>query len=794
VDAGRFLTLRAREIDARVADRVLAAGLTVAAIADAASQPGRTLGAAAIVSLVALTASVAWRRMSPVTATVVAVTGFAAFEIASGYKGDGAFEVAAIGLNFYMLGRRSRDGGNELALAGVFGYWLAGVVVISTVSDSGSLESVLGSWALIGCLPFAAGRTLATRSALTRQLERVAVGLREEQELRARSAAAQERGRMARELHDVIAHGVSVMVVQTSGARRVAALDLAAAGEALRVVESAGREALVELRRTVGVLRRGSDEHADAAAPRVSQLDALLERSRAAGLVVEVQVAGELGVLSPALDLVAYRLVQEALTNSIRHAGPTRAEVSIVVGTDELELRVSDDGRGPARQMGGGGSGHGLLGMGERVKLYGGELRTGPRAAGGFEVSARIPLNGISPSPRPLTSPPGGDRGTAEAQTGLRWPWLDWSIGAVLLVVLEMAVLIGGHHRGPLALSLVVVAALALAALWRRRAPFLFLIVVGALGAVLNTYLLSLNTAPPIAAYFLLVPAYTAAAWLERRKAVLGLAVFLCGAAVSDLVMHGGKVGDFAGAAFAISAAWATGRAIRARRMLNSELERTSARLAAEREDRARLAVAGERSRIARELHAIVAGSVAAMVVQAEAAWTLLTHDLVRADAAMCAIESTGREVLDEMRRILGVLRHGDDASQLAPQPGVDQIYAMVQRARDRGQVIELSVDGELGTLSAGVDLGLYRILEDALHSAPPPLGTPVGISLRFDEEDLELQLTARGPGPCSWPTSAMRERVVLCGGRLDPELVDGDGDRWRFTARMPRGVQGALV
>lgn len=259
------MTLRAREIDLRVVDRFLAAALTVAAIADAASQPGRTLGAVAIVSLVALTGSVAWRRMSPVIATVVAVTGFAGFEIASGYQGDGAFEVAAIALNFFMLGRRSRDYGNVLPFAGVFGCWLAAAVVISTVSASGSLGSVLGPWAVFGWLPFATGRSLATRSALTRQLEGVAAGLREEQELRARSAAAQERGRMARELHDVIAHCVSVMVVQTSGARRVAASDLAAAGEALRVVESTGREALVELRRMVGVLRRGSDELADSA-------------------------------------------------------------------------------------------------------------------------------------------------------------------------------------------------------------------------------------------------------------------------------------------------------------------------------------------------------------------------------------------------------------------------------------------------------------------------------------------------------------------------------------------------
>jgi signal transduction histidine kinase len=598
---------------------------------------------------------------------------------------------------------------------------------------------------------------------------------------------------MARELHDVIAHGVSVMVVQTSGARRVASGDVEMAREALRVVESSGREALVELRRIVGVLRRGSDHFAGSVAPGLSQLGALVERSRAAGLAVELRVEGRPGALSPGLDLVAYRVLQEALTNAIKHAGPARAEVRVSVGARELELEVSNTGRGAARERGdGGGSGHGLIGMGERVRLYGGELRAGPRAGGGFEISARVPLDGISSSPQVLTPPASGDPAIVEAGSGVRWPWLDPMLAAVLLVVVELAVLTGSHRRGPLVLNMIVVAGLALAALWRRRLPWLFLIVVGALAAVLNRYFISLKNSPLIGAYVVLVPTYTVAAWADRGKAVLGLAIFVGGAALGELSMHGGKVGDFAGAAFTLSAAWAAGRAIRARRLLNSELERTSARLAVEREDRARLAVAGERSRIARELHAVVARSVAAMVVQAEAARSLLSRDSAQADAAMSAIENAGRQALAEMRRILGVLRHGDNGGKLAPQPGVDQIYALIARARERGQMVELSVDGSPGTLPAGVDLGLYRIVEDALQSARQQQVSAVGVSLRFGEEDLELCLTARCDGPSAWPTSAMRERVALCGGQLDPDPDDGDG--WQFSTRMPRGLQGALA
>jgi signal transduction histidine kinase len=243
---------------------------------------------------------------------------------------------------------------------------------------------------------------------------------------------------------------------------------------------------------------------------------------------------------------------------------------------------------------------------------------------------------------------------------------------------------------------------------------------------------------------------------------------------------------------FAFGAGWAAGRAIRAIRMLSAELERTSARLGLEREDRARLAVAGERSRIARELHAAVANSVATMVVQTEASLALLDRDPVRAVVAMGAIEDTGRQTLAEMRRILGVLRHGDDVSELAPQPGVDQIYALIQRTRERGQPIELTVDGDPGTLAAGVNLGIYRILEEALQAVRQPPASPIGVSLRFGEQDLELRLTARSDRPSNWPTDAMRERVALCGGEL--QAATHDGDSWQFVTRMPRGPQAALA
>ena len=174
--------------------------------------------------------------------------------------------------------------------------------------------------------------------------------------------------------------------------------------QALQVVESAGRDALVELRRIVGVLHRGSDALAASAAPGLSQLDALVDRARAAGLPVDVRVDGRLQALSPGLDLVAYRVVQEALTNAIKHAGPARARVNVTVAAGCLELEVSDNGHGPTpdrnnhRE-----AGHGLVGMNERVRLYGGELYAGRRTdTHGFEVRARIPLDGLAPRPAPV--------------------------------------------------------------------------------------------------------------------------------------------------------------------------------------------------------------------------------------------------------------------------------------------------------------------------------------------------------------------------------------------------------
>jgi signal transduction histidine kinase len=273
----RRLIARVQMIDLRVIDWVLAVLLTAGAVADASSQLQRGLS---VVALVLLTGSVAGRRVNPWLTTAVAITAFMVFQLASGYAGGGAFEVAAIALNFYSCGRRTRGREHMLGSAAVLIYWLVGAVVITDAQTGGSVGAVLGSWALFGGLPFALGRTLETRRALTLELEASTARLADAQRDRARRAAAEERNRMARELHDVIAHNVSGMVLQCSGARHVATNDLQRARSALQVVESAGRDALVELRRIVGVLHRGSERLAGSAAPGLAQLDALVDRAR----------------------------------------------------------------------------------------------------------------------------------------------------------------------------------------------------------------------------------------------------------------------------------------------------------------------------------------------------------------------------------------------------------------------------------------------------------------------------------------------------------------------------------
>jgi signal transduction histidine kinase len=271
------------------------------------------------------------------------------------------------------------------------------VVLIASWDELTAID-VIANYLVFGTA-WILGDNVRTRRQYVAELEEKAVRMEAEREAQAQRAAAAERTRIARELHDVVAHSVSVMTVQAGAARRV--LDQAGADpdvrEALATVEATGREALAELRRAVGVLREDDESAGTAPQPGVADLPALVARAREAGLSVELEVEGEPRPLPSGVDLSAYRIAQEAITNAIKHAGPALARVLVRYGADALEVQVVDDGRGAAADPAPPGGGNGLVGMRERVALFGGELRAGPRPGGGYEVKARLPFSAASP-------------------------------------------------------------------------------------------------------------------------------------------------------------------------------------------------------------------------------------------------------------------------------------------------------------------------------------------------------------------------------------------------------------
>lgn len=235
-----------------------------------------------------------------------------------------------------------------------------------------------------------AGFGMRERRLHAEQLAEVAQELALSRDENARSAVAAERARIARELHDVVAHAVSVMVVQAGAAGEVLTAAPDQARAPLESIQVTGRQALVELRRLLGVLR--TDERAPQLAPQPGLADvaALAQRVREAGVPVQLAVEGRRNGVPPGLDVAAYRIVQEALTNVLKHAEATRADVAIRYRDDAIELTVRDDGHGPTASDG---SGHGLVGMRERVLLYGGRFDAGPQPGGGFAVRARLPVS-----------------------------------------------------------------------------------------------------------------------------------------------------------------------------------------------------------------------------------------------------------------------------------------------------------------------------------------------------------------------------------------------------------------
>ena len=265
----------------------------------------------------------------------------------------------------------------------------ASIAVVARVDERLGLEEAV-SGILFGGTVSLVAYALQRRGKRTAELEERAALLEREREEAERAAVAEERRRIARELHDVIAHSITLMTVQAGAARLLLAEDPERARKPVLAVEETGRHALAELRRLLGILRPDQSEASLAPQPGLARIDDLLTWARRAGLPVELVVVGERRALSPGIDLTAYRIVQEALTNAHKHAGPAHAYVLLRYGSEALELEVTNDGR--MVPNGGDGLGHGLVGMRERVALYDGTFEAGPRVGGGYALRARLPV------------------------------------------------------------------------------------------------------------------------------------------------------------------------------------------------------------------------------------------------------------------------------------------------------------------------------------------------------------------------------------------------------------------
>jgi signal transduction histidine kinase len=339
--------------------------------------------------VLATTLPLVWRRRHPLT--VGLVTGLATAAYGFARYPDLAMPIAIGGVvGMYSV---AAWGGRRAA---VVSGWIAVVVLVIVLSlpraDSDVVDAAFVSLLLAGA--WVLGDRARVQRALTAELAERAARLEREQAAEARRAVAEERTRIARELHDVVAHHVSMMVVQAEAGPVAVERDPARAAGAFEAIAATGRQALVEMRRLLGVLR-GDGEPAPSLAPQpgLAQVPSLVEQVGRAGLEVELVVEGQETPLPAGIDLSAYRIVQEALTNAIRHGGEGRARVLVRYGERDLDLRVWNEGR-PA-QGDGSPSGRGLLGMQERAHLFGGELRAGPAPEGGFTVHARLPIETV---------------------------------------------------------------------------------------------------------------------------------------------------------------------------------------------------------------------------------------------------------------------------------------------------------------------------------------------------------------------------------------------------------------
>ena len=354
---------------------------------------------AALALVVVACLALAWRRRYPVTVLAVSVAAVTVYSLL-GYV-NGAVLIAPV-LALYAVASQV-----SVRRAVAFAAVTLAVLMAVTAANNPFGQISGGGFDLIPGMVAAAllaGIAVANRRAYV-------ASIRDRAEQDARRQVDEERLRIARELHDVVAHTMATINVQAGVAAHVLPTQPEAVAEALQAIKTASKEGLRELRAILNVLRQADDTDSVQPAPGLAQLDALVEGARRAGLPITLAVAGEPFPLPAAVDLAAYRIVQESLTNVIRHAGPADAAVSLRYHRDEIAIDVTDTGHGPTAGSGpgavGGTAGHGQAGMRERAAAVGGTVQTGPRPGGGYQVTARLPVHGrlTSASAAPPAAP-----------------------------------------------------------------------------------------------------------------------------------------------------------------------------------------------------------------------------------------------------------------------------------------------------------------------------------------------------------------------------------------------------
>ena len=606
--------------------------------------------------------SLAFRRRNAMVAGALFVVPVFGQMVAGGYlTTNSTTPFVAVLFLLYSVGRYAPASRFLAATALIMG----GTSITIFLEDGFEPDEVFWSCFLFA-LPVLAGRALHSRALLQAELRAKAEAAERQRAERARGAVEDERARIAAELQALVANGLSAMVVQAETVpRTLDAGDFVGARTAFTAVEETGRDALTEMRRLLGVLRRDSDGAELAPQPGLARVETLVERNSERGLEVDLRVEGTRRELSPGVDLTAYRVVEDALEAATEN-GADRAEVLLRYKDDELQLQVSDDREGD-------GSEH-LPGLRDRVGLYGGNLRADRTDDGSYRLRARLPLEGDALMLRRL-------RGVSEAN----WRVLDRLFVALLIAASAADLIWNDLLEGPLAANLAVMTAISVSFLWRRSLPHVVAaITLGGLLVMANWL-----TMPPdlfVAIVMLLSAAYSTGRHLEGRKSIVfGLA----GAAALTTIAAIYDPDDvFFPVMFFWVIPWVMGRTIRNQTMLARELAEKAERAAHEREEDERRAIAVERSRIARELHDVLAHNLSVMVVQASAARRIVDRNPAQAAEVAELIQRTGREALAEIRHLFGAVRRGDGEDLSGPPSitRVEELAAARPHGRPRGR------------------------------------------------------------------------------------------------------------